>query len=131
MGEQAADTAIARCPACGKLLSYRQLAFGAEHHAIRCKTCDARLIKNTGLFPIVMLGGLAGMVTTRFFFKDIEFYWHAGWVGTLLLIAFLSAKVSIAGDDIPDKPKDEVPDRPPPQSTYFRGSSGPPPKRED
>lgn len=120
--------AKARCPSCGKFLSYKQLTFGAEHHAIICGGCGARLIKHTYLFPLLIVGGIAVFAFVRLARIDIGFYWHIGWLAALVGVGLLTTKVSIAGNDVPDAPLEDRRSSPPPVHTHFRGSSGPPPK---
>lgn len=132
MGESKLDEATARCPSCGKYLSYKQLTFGAEHHVIRCKRCGERLMKRTYLMPILVVGGLAGLVAVRFIDGGSRYsFWHLAWLATLAVVGLLTAKVRIAKDDDPNPAAEEVRTGPPPPETHFRGSKGPPPKRGD
>lgn len=123
--------ARASCPACGRMLGLRTLAWGQEEHAFACRGCGARLAKRTYLLPLLIIGGLAITVAGRYLLDSSQtWFWGPLWVALLLVVAVLTTRVRLAGDDVPDPPKDEIFTAPPPQSTYFRGSKGPPPKRD-
>jgi prepilin signal peptidase PulO-like enzyme (type II secretory pathway) len=123
------------CPACGKAISLGQLQ-GSEKYAIRCRRCDARLWKRTRAMLLVF-------PTTFFLWRIQVEVGHFNWtyasaaLGALVMIAvvaWLTVRVELAPDDLPERPKLSEPpkfetnDEPSPLSPTFRGMSGPPPK---
>ena len=124
------DHARAACPTCGKGLTFTQLTLGPEHHAIRCKHCNARLVKRTSAFPILIVGGVVILGVTYFMFNGIFRFAVPVWLGVLAVVGYLTTEVRIAGDDVPDAPNEDLPSGPPPLDPHFRGSSGPPPVRD-
>lgn len=105
---------------------------GSEKFAFRCTKCNVRLTKWTSAFPILIVGGLA-IVGAVYLFVDHALLGRSllVWTCVLAVVGYFTTRVSIAADDVPDQPKEDIPAGPPPVDHYFRGSSGPPPKRED
>lgn len=127
-----AGTGGAVCPACGKHITWKQLTVGSEKYAFRCSKCDARLTKWTSAFPILIVGGLAVVGSTNLFVdKALLGRSLFAWTCVLAVVGYFTTKVRVADDDIPDEPKEEIRSGPPPLDPHFRGSSRPPPKRED
>lgn len=125
------STAIGACPACGKRLTKKQLAFGSEEYALRCSGCDARLAKRTSALPILSVGGVAVLAALYFLVERSLFLWAAGsWGALLAFVGSRTARVSLADASVPDAPVEKIPPGPPPLDTHFRGSSGPPPNSD-
>lgn len=123
--------ARASCPACGRMLGLRVLAWGQEEHAFACKRCGARLVKRTYLLPLMIIGGLVITTAGRYLLDASQtWFWGPLLFVSLVVVAVLTTRVRLAGEDVLDPPEEETYTGPPPQSTYFRGSKGPPPKRD-
>ncbi|MFT3725088.1 MAG: hypothetical protein QM773_16070 [Hyphomonadaceae bacterium] len=91
-----------------------------------------RLTKWTSAFPILIVGGLA-IVGAVYFLVDRALLGRSllVWTCVLAVVGYFTTRVSIADDSVPDQPKEDILSGPPPVDHHFRGSSGPPTKRED
>jgi ribosomal protein S27E len=124
------------CPTCGKPGSFRQIVLGAEKFAIRCEQCGARLSKRTRGIAVGIAGGLLATSVAKA-------YGYLSWQAVVAIavvlaitsvVAWLTVRVKLAGDDMPDMPpkppKFETRPGPPPLDPHFRGSSGPPDRKD-
>lgn len=117
------------CPACGTQVSFWQVVAGPEAFAIRCRKCGVRLSKRSRAFGAIVLG-IAVMIAISNSYGWLSWQAAVAFAGILALVsavALLRVRVTLAGDDTPDRPaplaKEPRPDSPPPQRKDFRGSS--------
>ncbi len=93
---------------------------------------DARLAKWTDASPILAIGGLiaGGAIYLAYGRASLAPpLLISTW--TLAAIGYLTTKVRLAGDEVPDQPEEDIPVGPPPLEPHFRGGGGPSTGRRD